>query len=313
VRRSQRAATWEEGSKVLLTNSLSTKKRGPKETHAGNIYAFAHQAYWGFRFLAEHKKSLWQQVLNATTTEHICKIGRVCSLPGGMARAGYAAAGMMERLENESVAKQIIAAKNHRRYPRSGRPSSQDRRMIFLAIAVAAAVWDIKFSTALRKLAQAGLGAEYMEKEVHRSDRLQEMLKKKAYVWAESVGNYFFPSAHGKWELMHDLPCAVPADWQGGYIIHGFGPSGSFQSTFSRTLPTDLEESLSAQDTHLDANEITIGTPPRKTLAPNHVMCRCGATIAASSKKLALKALAEHMREVHGKGRRSRSVRPGTK
>lgn len=245
MRRSQPLRRWEERAKVLLTNSESKKKRGPQETHAGNVYAFAHQAYWGFRFLAEKKKSLWEQVLRATKTEQIQEIGKICSLPGAMVGAGYGAAGMMEYLTKKNVAMQVIVANNHRRYPRSERPSSQDRRMIFLAIAVGAGVWEIEFTTALRKLAQAQRGIEYMTKEVHRFDRLQEMIKKNASVWAEPVGNYFFSSVNGKWERMRDLPCKVPTDWQGGYILHGFaGPSGTFQSTFSRTLPTELEQSL---------------------------------------------------------------------
>jgi hypothetical protein len=229
------------------------KKSGPKETDAGNIYAFAHQAYWGFRFLAEKRGILWRKVLAATTLAQITRIGRTCARPGVMTGAGYGAIGQMERLREKEVANQVLTAKKHRRYPISNRPSSQDRRMIFLAIAVAAGVWEIEFATALRKLAQARLGIEHMAKEVHRSDRLQEMMKKEAFVWAEPVGNYFFHSGHGEWVPVRDLPCPVPTNWQGGYFIYGYGPSGLFQSTFSRTLPTELDESLSAPDAHLEA------------------------------------------------------------
>lgn len=243
------------GTKVLLTNSRSRKKRGPKETHAGNVYAFAHQAYWGFRYLAEKRGILWQKVLAATTVAQITRVGRVCSRPDVMSRAGYGAAGQMERLREKTVAKEILAAKKHRRYPSSNRPSSEDRRMIFLAIAVAAGVWEIDYKTALRKLTQAKLGIRHITKEVHRIDQLQENMRARSIVWAEPVGNYFlpFPSPNGKWELMQELPCKVPDDWQGGYIIHGYGLSGLFQSTFSRTLPTELDQSLSAPDAHVEA------------------------------------------------------------
>jgi hypothetical protein len=256
---------WEGGSKVLLTNS--SKKRGPKEAHAGTVYGFAHQAYWGFRFLATNKKPLWQQVLSATTREQIQEIGKVCSVAGAMARAGYGAAGMMEGLKNEKVAMQAIAAKNHRRYPRSERPSSQDRRMIFLAIAVAAGVWDIDYKTALRKLTQAKLGIRHLTKEVHRIDHLKENMRVRSIVWAEPVGNYFLPlpSPNGEWELMQELPCKVPSDWRGGFIIHGVGPSGP-QSTFSRTLPLELREALEESERYPhDAKR-----PARKTIQSSH-------------------------------------------
>lgn len=164
---------------------------------------------------------------------------------------------MMERLKDESVATQVIAAKNHRRYPKSERPSSEDRRMIFLAIAVAAGVWEIDYKTALRKLTQAKRGIRYMATEVHRFDRFQENIRAKSIVWAEPVENYFFPlpSPNGEWEPMQDLPCKVPSDWQGGYIIYGVGPSGP-QSTFSRTLPRELREALENSERHAhDANQ----------------------------------------------------------
>jgi hypothetical protein len=235
----------EEGAKVLLTNSSVKKKSGPKETHAGNIYAFAHQAYWGFRFLAEKRGILWQKVLAATTLAQITRIGRACARPGVMAGAGYGAIGQMERLRKKEVANQVLAAKKHRRYPNSNRPSSQDRRMIFLGIAVAAGVWEIDYKTALRKLTEAKVGIRHLTKEVHRIDHLKENMRARSIVWAEPVENYFcpLPSPNGEWELMQELPCKVSSDWQGGFIIHGVGPSGP-QSTFSRTLPLELREVL---------------------------------------------------------------------
>jgi len=204
----------------------------------------------------------------------------------------------MEQLKEKMVANQVLAAKKHRRYPASDRPSSQDRRMIFLGVAVATGVWEIEFSTGLRKLAQAGYGLRYMTKEFHRWDRYQENLRRMGYVWAEPVGNYFFKLSNDKWELMQKLPCKVPSDWQGGYIIHGFGPSG-FQSTFSRTLPQELIDSLPSEPTH-PVSEKTMIVPPQKTTAPNHFMCECGTTVAAASREQALKALADHKRLVHG-------------
>jgi hypothetical protein len=234
----------ERRSKVLLTNSRSKKKTGPKETPAGSIYAFAHQAYWGFRFLADRVKVLWRQVLTARTSKEIRQVGRACSTPRVMARAGYGAAGAMTWLNNEDVAYQVLAAKRHRRYPKSGRPTSEDRRMIFLGVAVAAGIYGLSLSTALRKLAEAKLGIEHLIKEVHRTDRLEENVKGQSRVWAEPVGNYFWYTPDGEWTLMHDLPCKLPKNWQGGYIIYGYLPSG-FAATFSRTLPTELTENES--------------------------------------------------------------------
>jgi hypothetical protein len=285
------------GPKVLLTNWPSKRKPGPEEVHAGNLCSFAHQAYWGFRFLAEKRGILWQKVLAATTVAQVTRVGRACWRPGVLAQAGYGAAGQMERLREKGVAIQVVAAKKHRRYPKSNRPSSQDRKMIFLAIAVSAGVWEIEFSTALRKLAQAGLGIRYMTKEVHRMDRLEQIIRAQAIVWAEPIGNYFWFTSDGKWTALRDLPCEVPNDWRGGFIINGVGPSGS-QSTFSRTLPLGLAEFASPPEpTPTEAKKADL--PTRIPLAPNHVMCRCGAIICARNRKLALKALEEHERQVH--------------
>jgi hypothetical protein len=216
-----------------------------------------------------------------------------------MSKAGYGARGLMTWLTSRRVATQVLNAKQHRRYPGSDRPSSRHRRMIFLGIAVGAGVWQIEYSTALRKLAEAGLGPEHLAEEVHRMDRLQEMMKH--HVWAEPVGNYFIPMEHGKWEPVQDLPCRVPADFQGGFIIHGFDPNGP-QSTFSRTLPTELLDSPQpVQRTTSPASKQTRGKVhySRSAPSPNSVRCGCGATISAQSRKLALQALAEHKRIVH--------------
>ena len=230
----------EEGSKVLLTNSRSAKKPGPREIDSGSLYTFAHQAYWGCRFLAGKRKTLWERVLAARTPADIRDVGRICSRPRIMAGAGYGAAGLMTWLEERRVATQVLAAKKHRRYPSSSRPSSADRRMMFLGISVAAGVFEIEFSTALRKLAQAGLGPHHMVRDVHRFDHFRENMKLNAFVWAEPVENFFFPLANGKWDQMRDLPCKVPGNFRGGFIIYGFGPNGE-TATFSRTLPLELQ------------------------------------------------------------------------
>jgi hypothetical protein len=202
----------------------------------------AHQAYWGFRFLAENKETLWQELLSATLTTQIQEVGRTCSLAGAMDEVGCGAVGLMTELEKENVALQVLAGKNHRRYPGSDRPSSLDRRMIFLGVAVAAGIWEIEFSTALRKLAQAGLGPHYMSDEVHDVDRLREYMRRNSIVFAEPVENYFYRAVDGEWQLVRGLPCKVPTNFRGGFIIHGYGQNGS-QSTFSRTLPEELRES----------------------------------------------------------------------
>ena len=252
----------EEGAKVLLTNSSVKMKSGPKETHAGNIYAFAHQAYLGFRFLAEKRGILWRKVLAARTLAQITRIGRICARPGVMTGAGYGATGQMERLREKEVANQVLTAKKYRRYPSSNRPSSQDRRMIFLAIAVAAGVWEIDYKTALRKLTEAKLGIRHLTKEVHRIDHLKENMRARSIVWAEPVENYFLPLPfpNGEWELMQELPCEVPSNWQGGFIVHGVGPSGP-QSTFSPTLPLELREVLEESERYSH----DVKRPARKT------------------------------------------------
>jgi hypothetical protein len=232
----------------------------------------------------------------------------VCSQPGIMAGAGYGSAGLMTWLSKRNVARQVLVAKGHRRYPNSERPSSQDRRMIFLAVAVAAGVWGLRYSTALRKLAEAGLGLNYMAREVHRSDRTIEEMKLRSLVWAESVENYFYRLPNRKWRAMRELPCPVPAHFQGGFIIHGFGPNGP-QSTFSRTLPRELADPPSAlQKERAVVETMTSSPPPRKTCAPNSVRCRCGAEISAKTRKLALQALVEHKRLFHGSTRNSSSA-----
>jgi hypothetical protein len=222
-------------------NSGSPNKPGPKEVDAGSVYAFAHQAYWGFRFLAEKRETLWAQILMAATPSQVREVGTTCSRPEVMRGAGYGAAGMMTWLAEEKVALQVLSAKKHRRYPGSERPTSQDRRMIFLGIAVAAGIFGLSFNTALRKLAQGNMGIEHLLKEVHEIDRLHEMVESNGYVWAEPVGNYFWHEPDGTWTLLRELPCAVPKDWQGGYILYGYGPSG-FETTFTRTLPIELTE-----------------------------------------------------------------------
>jgi hypothetical protein len=209
----------------------------------------------------------------------------------------------MTWLENENVARQLLAAKSYRRYPNSGRPTSEDRRMIFLGIAVAAGIFGRSFSTTLRKLAEANLGIEHIAEEVHAFDRLKEMVIANSMVWAEPVSNYFWPLADGEWMLRDDLPCEVPKDWQGGFIIHGYGRSGPLP-TFSRTLPIELAKQLGTQATNQVVLETANITSPTKTNAPNHVVCKCGATIAAASRRIALKALAEHKRIAHGLNRR---------
>lgn len=226
----------EEVAKVLLTNSI--QKPGPKEVSAWVVYTFAHQAYWGFKFLAQKRKRFWQQVLEARRISEIQEVGRACSWPRAMV-TGYGAAGLMTWLGHTQVARQVLGAKKHRRFPASDRPSSQDRRMIFLSIAAAAGVWEISCSTALRKLAQAGIGIDHLAREVNAFSRLSEDMRRNADVWAEPMETYFYRSSNGDWLDIRDLPCPVPPNWHRGHIVHGFGPNGP-ESTFSPTLPTEL-------------------------------------------------------------------------
>lgn len=295
----------EEGWKVLLTNSGQTQKRGPKETDAGNLYAFAHQAYWGFRFLAEQKRCLWRQIIAGNTVSSIQDVGKACSQPLAMTGAGYGATGMMEHLSKSLVAVQVLKAKQHRRFPASERPSSEYRRKIFLGIAVAAGIWEIEFATALRKLAQAGLGIDHMTREVHRFDRMQENMRKMAVVWAEPLGNYFHHSGK-KWLQVGDLPCKVPTNCHTGFILYGSGATG-FQSAYSPTLPTELVAWLASQEKNRLASlksargQPPSDVPPTNAVAPNSLRCRCGAEITAGTRELALKALKAHEHNVHRK------------
>lgn len=287
----------------MLTKSRN-KKPGPVAVDAGAIFAFAHQGYWGFKFLSEKRKKFWRQILEAQAIWSIQAVGRECSQPGSMAKAGYGASGLMAWLTNRRVATQVLKAKFHRRYPSSDRPSSVDRRMAFLGVAVAAGVWQIEFSTALRKLAEAGLGPERLCKEVHRMDRLKETLK--GHLRAEPIGNYLVPSSPGKWNLMKKLPCPVPANWVGGFILHGYGPNG-FQSTFIRNLPHELLDPPDVPIQSRCAETDPSSVPPLARGANNSVRCQCGAEICASDRPLALKALAEHKRMVHGSSQSKRS------
>ena len=291
----------------MLTNSRQKKKRGPKEAHAGNIYGFAHQAYWGFRFLAERKQKFWQQILDARTVRAIREVGQACSQSGAMSKAGYGAAGLMAWLSNRKVAVQVLLAKDHRRYADSIRPSSEHRRMMSLGIAVAAGVWGITYSTALRKLAEAGLGLDYMGQDVDRFDQLKENLRRGSFVSAEPLGNYFYRSPDGKRRQIRDLPCKVPDNCLTGFIIHGYDSNGP-QSTYSPTLPSELLASLLSQEEECPASQETaVGPPPQNSVAPNTVRCPCGAEICAQTRKLALKALAEHKRIVHVTSRSRRA------
>jgi hypothetical protein len=241
--------TFIANRRVLLTNSSNKKKPGPKEVDAGGVFTFAHQAYWGFRFLAEKRKTFWKQILDAGTVRSIQEVGQACLQKGAMSHAGYGAKGLMTWLTKRTVALQVLKAKQHRRYPNSNRPSSADRRMIFLSIAVAAGVWEIEYSTALRKLARANLGIERMAREVHSFDRLQENMVRDAVVMAEPVENYFFQSPEGEWRQVQELPCEIPPDFQGGFIVFGHDSKGKPEATFSRTLPSELADPVGEPET----------------------------------------------------------------
>jgi hypothetical protein len=274
---------------------------GPTEITAGSIYTFAHQAYWGFRYLRENREKLWRAVLDARSVSPLQKIGHKCASSNLSGETGYKALGAVAWLENRRVAREILNAKQHRRYPASARPSSEDRRFIFLGIAVAAGIFELSFSTCLRKLAESDLGPEYIAVVVHNMDRLRTAISANALVWAEPVGNYFYPLAGGKWEKVCDLPCDVPADWQGGFLIFGQDESGQ-RVTFSRELPAELKGSL-AVEPFSESRDVGVAA---NSVAPNHVVCECGATIAASNKTLMLRALAEHKRTAHNVRSRSR-------
>lgn len=276
-------------------------KRGPKEIDAGALHAFAQQAYWGFRFLQENNALLWKRIKKAADTSEIRDIGAACATPGAMLGAGYGAEGAMTWLQNGNVAFQIVEAKRHRRYPKSSnRPSSEDRRMIFLGIAVAAGVFGISVGTGLRKLAEANLGLESLSKQVHSLDGFKEIVERNAYLMAEPIGNYLLPLGDGTYIRQNDLPCEIPDDCVDGYIIHGY-VNGRPVAQFSRTLPAELADSPEAQG-KVEVSENPVLKPANLLTTPlseNQVVCVCGATIAAGDTETALKALADHKRRVH--------------
>ena len=121
--------------------------------------------------------------------------------------------------------------------------SGASRFLLFLwaptSVATAAGIFELSIGTALRKLAEAKLGLEKISEHVHRFDQSREMVISNAFVWAEPVSNYFCCEPDGGCTLLEPLPCEVPDDWQGGYILYGYGPSG-FEVSFSRTLPAEL-------------------------------------------------------------------------
>jgi hypothetical protein len=168
--------------------------------------------------------------------------------------------------------------------------------MVFLGVATAAGIFELSISTALRKLAEAGQGLEKISEHVHRFDRFEERVRADSFIWSESIANYFWPLPNGEWRLLRDLPCKVPTDWQGGYIVYGYTDTG-LQAAFVRALPIELESAPEPQGTAHVQNFDTDLPPVAE--ASNHVTCECGATIAAKTRRQALRALAEHKRILH--------------
>jgi len=172
---------------------------------------------------------------------------------------------MMTWLANRKVAAQVLKAKQHRRYPGSNRPSSTDRKMIFLGIAVAAGIWEIEFSTALRKLAQNKIGIENLIQDVHRFDCLEKDMARDAVVFAESIDSYFLRLPNGEWHKLRNLPCEIPKDFHGGFIVYGYDSNGKEIAAFSRTLPRELADTLTEPKTGVRASQEKIpGSSPNR-------------------------------------------------
>jgi hypothetical protein len=272
-------------------------KTGPEGVSPGSLYAFAQQAYWGFRYLREHKQPLWLAVKTATTVSEIQQIGKNCAARNAMSGAGYGAIGAMTWLGRDYVAQEILNAKKHTEHPKSNRPSSEDRRMIFLGIATAAGIFELQVSTALRKLGSARLGWKRLSMDVHNWDKFKEKMRAESFTLAESVANYFWPQPNGKWIQLRDLPCEVPEDWYGGYFVYGITDAGE-QVTFARGLPIELK-SAAKPSVPVRVKHHRTNLPTPVTLPPNQVVCECGATIAAQTREQALQGLAEHKKIVH--------------
>jgi hypothetical protein len=273
-------------------------KTGPEGVSPGSLYAFAHQAYWGFRYLREHQEPLWLVIKAATSVSEIQKIGEKCSAPNAMPGSGYGAIGAMTWLARDYVAQEVLNAKKHRDYPKSDRPSSEDRRMFFLGIAISAGIFELKLGTALRKLAEADLGSEKLSVDVHRYDLFREKVRTESLIWAESVAHYFWLNANGEWMQLDDLPCEVPKDWHGGYFLYGITDTG-LKVVFVRKLPIELEERAPKPRVAVRTKIRRAKSSTPAALPPNHVICKCGATIAAKTREQALKALVEHQKIVH--------------
>jgi hypothetical protein len=154
-------------------------KRGPKGQEAGTLYATACQWFWRFKSLrngtpggVQHDPDIkvvddgrfstdwvftqrqgrpaepdtWEALLNAKTVQDIqeaCEHSPWWLNPkyGGGPGSPYPAL--------PALAKPFLEAKDHARYPRSTRPTSDESRMWFLAIALAANTWGIGLGRAI--------------------------------------------------------------------------------------------------------------------------------------------------------------------
>ena len=157
-------------------------KRGPKGQGPGTLYATACQWFWRFKSLrkgipdgVQHNPDFtmlddgrvrtnwiftpyqgkpaepqtWDALLDASTIEEVqasCQASPWWLNPKYGGGPGSPYPGL------PALASALLKAKAHLRYPRSNRPTSEESRMWFLAIALAAETWEISLGTAINLL-----------------------------------------------------------------------------------------------------------------------------------------------------------------
>ncbi len=160
-------------------------KRGPKGQGPGTLYATACQWFWRFKSLREGipdgvqhdpdfrtlndgrvrtnwvftpyhgrpaEPDTWEALLNAKTVQDVqdaCQHSPWWLNPKYGGGPGSPYPGL------PALANSFLDAKDHPRYPRSKRPTSEESRMWFLAIALAAETWEIGLGRAINLLQTA--------------------------------------------------------------------------------------------------------------------------------------------------------------
>ncbi|MBZ5660324.1 MAG: hypothetical protein LAO08_07930 [Acidobacteriia bacterium] len=160
-------------------------KRGPKGQGPGTLYATACQWFWRFKRLREGvpdgvqhnpdfrvlddgttktewvftryqgkpaEPDVWEALLNARTAQDV---QNACQRSTWWLNPKYGGGPGSPYPGLPALANSFLEAKDHTRYPRSKRPTSEESRMWFLAIALAAETWEIGLGRAINLLQTA--------------------------------------------------------------------------------------------------------------------------------------------------------------